>query len=285
METTEHTHTILEKIQFLSIDVVIGAVAVGYMATRLLEVGATPMWWLILPMAVWVTYSLDHIIDSIKKKNEAAIERHRFHYTNRKPIIIIVTLVGLITAILSLLYLENQILTDGIALAIIISFYFLLQYFLNTWKSALLPKELIIAAIYTSGIFLAPLIWYDMDPSYSIIVVIFSIFMLAWLEGIMISWFDYDKDIKDGHTSFTVIIGKKKTRRFLIVAHMLLEILIIAALILVSDRIVFYSLLIILIMNLLLGLIIMYPNKFIKNNYYILLGETVFFLPFLIALA
>ena len=284
MSKYKHTYTILEKIQFLSIDVVIGAVAVGYMATRLLDVVATPMWWLILPMAVWVTYSMDHIVDSVKNKNEAVIDRHRFHYTYRKPIIIIVALVGLITLVLSLLYLDNQILTYGIALSIIIGIYFLLLYFLNTWKTALLQKELIIAGIYTSGIFLAPLVWYGGAPPYYAIAVISSIFVLVWLEGIMISWFDYDYDIKDDHTSFSVIIGRRNTRRFLIVAHMLLEIMIITALILISDKIAFCSLLIALIMNLLLGLIILFPERFSKNNYYRLLGEIVFFLPVMIVL-
>ena len=284
MSKYKHTYTILEKIQFLSIDVVIGAVAVGYMATRLLDVVATPMWWLILPMAVWVTYSMDHIVDSVKNKNEAVIDRHRFHYTYRKPIIIIVALVGLITLVLSLLYLDNQILTYGIALSIIIGIYFLLLYFLNTWKTALLQKELIIAGIYTSGIFLAPLVWYGGTPPYYAIAVISSIFVLVWLEGIMISWFDYDYDIKDDHTSFSVIIGRRNTRRFLIVAHMLLEIMIITALILISDKIAFCSLLIALIMNLLLGLIILFPERFSKNNYYRLLGEIVFFLPVMIVL-
>tara|TARA_Y100000031_G_C8248303_1_gene399266 strand:- start:2594 stop:3484 length:891 start_codon:yes stop_codon:yes gene_type:complete len=280
----KHTYTILEKIQFLSIDVVIGAVAVGYMATRLLEVVATPMWWLILPMAVWVTYSLDHIVDSVKNKNEAVIDRHRFHYANRKPIIVMIVLVGLVTILLSWLFLDDKIIIYGIALSIIIGLYFALLYFLNTWKTALLQKELIIAGIYTSGIFLAPLVWYGGAPPYYAIAVISSIFVLVWFEGIMISWFDYDNDIKDGHTSFTVIIGRRNTRRFLIVAHMLLEIMIITALILISDKIAFYSLLIALIMNLLLGLIIMFPHRVSKNNYYRLLGEVVFFLPVMIVL-
>lgn len=286
MKTTEHSYSVLEKIQFLSIDVVIGAVAVGYLATRLLKVSANPVWWFILPMAVWVTYSLDHIVDGIKKKNEAVIDRHRFHYANRKPIIIMIVLVGLITMVLSLLYLDDQIIIFGIALSIIIGFYFALLYFLNRRKIALLQKELIIAGAYISGIFLAPLVWYGGVPSYSIMVVVFNIFILAWLEGIMISWFDYGNDLKDGHTSFTIIIGKKNTRRFLIVSNMLIEIMIIIVIIAGSfTSILIFALLIVFVMNLLLGLLILFPYNNLSKNYHRLIGESVFFLPFLIVLA
>lgn len=284
MKTKSHSYSIIKVIRFLSLDVVIGAVAVGYMATRLLDVSANPLWWLILPMAIWVTYSLDHIIDSIKQKNEAVIDRHRFHYANRKPIMVMIVIVGLITVGLSLLYLDDQIIKYGITLSVIIGFYFALLYFLNKRKIVLLQKELIIAGVYTSGIFLAPLVWYGQVPSHPVLVVIFIIFMLVWLEGIMVSWFDYDNDIKDGHTSFTVVIGKKNTRRFLIIAHMLVEIVTIALLIIIAEKIVFFTLLIILIMNLLLGLVILFPESFSRNSYYRLIGESVFFLPFLIVL-
>jgi len=274
----------LNTIQILSLDVVAGTLAVGYMAIRLLNVTPVPQWWVILPLAVWVVYSLDHIIDSAKNKGEAVIYRHRFHYLYRKQIIFVLILTGLITASLSLMYLDRQIIILGLGLSIFIAIYFALIYFLKLKKTVFLQKELIIAFVYTSGIFIAPLYWYEALPSFSVIIIIFIIFLIAWFEGILISWFDNDNDIMDGHTSFTVIVGKRNTRRFLIVGHMFVEILIVVVLIMIPVSIIFYALLITLIMNFILAMIIMFPESFARNNYYRLIGETVFLLPFSIIL-
>ncbi len=257
----------------------------GYMATRVLNVVANPMWWVILPMAVWVVYSLDHIIDSLKNKENAVINRHKFHYDHRKTIILFVILIGVITLFFSLLYLETRVLMFGFIISIFIGIYFTILYFFRKIKLALLQKELFIAIVYTVGIFMAPLYWYGSLPSFPVVLIILNIFLLAWFEGIMISWFDFDYDIKDGHTSFTVIAGKKFTRRFLIIGHMLVEIFIIIALIINPVSIIFWALMITFFMNVILGLIIILPASFVRNNYYRLIGETVFWLPALVVFA
>ena len=260
----------------------LGTLAVGYMATRILHVSANPIWWIILPMSVWIVYTLDHIIDSYKNKTEAVIYRHKFHYLNRKSISIVMIFTGTTTLILSVLFLDTQIIILGILLSLVIAFYFALIFFFKQKRSIFLQKELIIAIAYTTGIFMAPLYWYGSLPSFSVIVVIFNIFILAWFEGIMISWFDYDNDIKDGHTSFTILFGKRNTRQFLILGHMIIEIITIIFLVITPFNIVFWALLVTLVMNLLLGFIIIFPHSFAQNNYYRIIGETVFLLPVLV---
>ncbi len=282
MITHNSRYNFFSSIQLLSIDVVLGTLAIGYMATSMLHVSANPYWWIILPMSVWVVYSFDHIIDSYKKKTEAIIYRHKFHYLNRKIISIAVIVTSILAFVLSLLFLEIQIISLGLLLSLFIAFYFVLIFLFKQKRSIFLQKELIIAIAYTTGIFMAPLYWYGSLPSFSVIVVIFSIFALAWFEGIMISWFDYDNDIKDGHTSFSILFGKRNTRRFLILGHMVIEIITIVFLITTPLNIVFWALLITFVMNLLLGLIIIFPHSFMRNNYYRIIGETVFLLPTLV---
>jgi len=272
----------LKTLQLLSIDVVIGTLAVGYMATKLLDITPNPVWWLILPLIVWVVYSLDHIIDSYKNSSDAVIIRHRFHYTYRKPIIIAMIIASIVSITLSLVFLEKQIIYFGLLLSIFIALYFFIIFILKKKKSLLLQKELIIAFVYTSGIFLAPLVWHGEKLPYPILLVIFNIFILAWLEGIMISWFEYDKDIADGHTSFTVIVGKINTRRFLIVTQVLLAVLTKISMLSVTTKVEFVALIITIIMDIILLIIVFNPDKFYKNDYYRLLGESVFLLPALI---
>ena len=191
-------------------------------------------------------------------------------------------LTGIITLVLSVLFLDTQIIYLGLLLSLFITFYFLLIFLFKQNRSIFFQKELIIAIAYITGVFMAPLYWHESPPSFSVIVVIFNIFALAWFEGIMISWFDYDDDISDGHTSFTITFGKRNTRQFLILSHMVIEIITIVFLIIIPVGIVFWALLISLLMNLLLGLIIIFPESFTQNNYYRIIGETVFLLPALV---
>ena len=285
MKTKANTYPLIETLQFLSIDVVLGSIAIGYMTTRILNVDTNPMWLLILGMAVWVVYSLDHIVDSTKKKDKAIIQRHRFHFIYQKPIIIAIIIIGSTTMVLSYIYLDPQIIIWGIILSMIICCYFIVLYLLKNNRLALLQKELIIALIYTSGITMASLYWFGSLPSFPVLIIIFSVFLLAWSEGIMNSWFDYDDDIIDGHNSFSIIVGKKNTRRFLVLVHMFIEIVVLLVLLTMTlSNIIIFSLLIILIMNLLLGLIILFPNSKISQNYHRVIGELVFILPGLIIL-
>ncbi len=284
-EPSGKKYSFIDIYRILSIDVVIGTVAIGYMAVKILNVTANPYWWIILPLAVWSIYTTDHLIDSFKNKGIAVIVRHKFHYIHRKTLLVIVIITSLICVILSFTFFEATIIYYGLLLSMITALFFLLIHVLKKKKTLLLQKEFIIAGIYTYGIFLAPLFWYGSIPSYPIIAVILNIFVLAWLEGIMVSWFDYDNDIKDGHTSFSVLTGKTSTRYFLLITHLILAIFTIILLMFIINKIVFISLVITFFMNMVLALIILFPKIFSHQDSYALLGEAVFFLPFFIALA
>ncbi len=262
------------------------SLAVAYMASRILNIIPNTEWWFILPMVVWVVYSLDHIIDSTKRKERAIIERHRFHYINSKPIIIAVVIIGVVAIWLSFTYLDYLIIRYGIILSFIIGVYFSILVFLKDRKLAILQKELFIAIVYTSGLFMAPLVWYGSLPSFSVIIIIFCICTLAWAEGIMISYFDFENDIKDGHSSLSIILGKKITRRFILVLHIAIEALLVIVLLLIEQSdVIVMAMAILIVMNLILGLIILFPYSTLSNRYHRVIGESVFFLPALIVLA
>ena len=276
--------SLLNIYQLLSFDVALGAIAVGYMATKLLNVTPNLYWWVILPLSVWTIYSLDHIIDGYKKKSEATIYRHLFHYIYRKQIIWFIILTSLVSITLSLLFLQKQIIIAGLVLSAITLLYLSFIYFYKEKRNILFQKELIIAFVYTSGIFLAPIIWHNALPPYPTLIVIINIFFLVWLEGVIISWFDYKNDIVDGHSSFTIIVGKKNTRIFIIIALVLLLITTITSLCFVTaSNPELLSIYVCALINVILFMLIILPQIFRNNNYHRLIGESVFLLPFLLA--
>jgi len=271
--------------QSLSLDVVIGVVAVSLFATSLLNIVARPVWVLILILATWSFYTFDHLLDGIKLKETSSIFRHYFHYTNRKFLFVASAIAGLVAFILSLLFLETEIISMGFILSFLILIYFMAIRFVAGKRSVLLQKEFIIALIYTAGIWVAPMVWTKNDYNTFTIIVIFVLFLMAWAEGIMASYYDYESDLKDKHSSFTIIFGKQNTRRFLIVLYILVFILIKISVFFISTNTQFAAMIILALMNLSLLLIILYPKTFSANEKYRIFGEMVFWLPILILLA
>ena len=271
--------------QSLSFEIVIGVLAVSLFASKLLNVEAKPVWLLIITMTTWSFYTFDHLIDGFKVKGKSVFFRHYFHYKNRFTLLIISVVVSIASLALSIIYLDYEIISFGIALGLLVLTYFFAIFFIAKKKSVFLQKELIIAFVYVAGIWLAPLVWHQKIPEMFIIIVISVLFFLAWAEGVMASWFDYENDLTEGHSSFTVLFGKPNTRRLLIVIHILIFIIIKLSVFFVSSNIQFIAMIILALMNLSLLLIILYPSTFSKNDNYRIVGEMVFWLPFLILLA
>lgn len=271
-------------VQALSLDVVIGVLAISFFASKLLDVEAKPIWLLILVLATWSFYTIDHLIDGVKSKGKSTIFRHQFHYRNKYLLGTLALFLSLTALILSVLFLNSQIIQFGILMGILVLAYFFALNF-SRKKSILLQKELIIAFVYVVGIWLAPLVWTGKTPVVFTIVVIMVLFLLAWAEGVMASWFDYENDLNESHSSFTVLFGIQNTRHFLIVVHILIFIIIKLSIFFISSNIQFIAMIILALMNLSLLLIILYPKYFAIHEKYRTYGEMIFWLPILIFFA
>ncbi len=273
---------ILKVSQYLSLDVVMGSLAVGYMAIRMFEVDPNPWWWLVLSLAVWVVYSSDHLLDGLRLKSKATIPRHLFYFNNSKILIHVVFAAAIIALYLSIVHLDMTIVISGLVLSAITLLYFFILNYADHRVRSVIPKEIIIALIYTGGIFLAPLIWYGQVPDPLHILIIMVLVILAFSEGVMLSYFDYKKDMDDGHSSFTIRYGKSATQRFLTILHITVEISLLLALFKSESVFIFTCLILLIIMNFALGIIAMFPNQSCVVRNHKLLGEMVFVLPALL---
>jgi len=270
--------------QTLSLDVIIGVLAIALFSIQLLNIDLQAIWLLILVLATWSFYTIDHLIDGIKSQGKSTIYRHLFHFNYKLTLSILSVFSGIAALTLSLILLDQKIIIFGIAMACIVLVYFSVLTLSGHKRSFLLQKELIIALVYIIGIWMAPLIWAEKKPETFTIIIIIVLILLAWAEGIMASWFDYENDFKEGHSSFTVLFGKQNTRRFLIILHILLFIIIKISVLFVTTELQFAAIIILALMNISLLLILLYPKTFSKNNNYRIFGEMVFWLPFPIIL-
>lgn len=264
--------------QILSLDVVLGSLAVGLFAVRLLKVSPNPKWWIILPLAVWVVYTLDHLVDGFKKQGKSVIYRHRFHFRNRKVLTLFVLIPGIAATTMAILFLDVKIIIGGIFLGLIVVLYQGANFSNKRSSNFFFQKELFIAAVYVCGIFLAPVIWYGQALTGERLLIMMIFIGLAFAESVIISWFDFEEDTKDGLSSFSINFGKEETRKIMSVflAGTAILLLICAWF---FQRQFLPFLVILLIMDLILLTVIRRPQQFSKNHLFRWVAESVFILP------
>lgn len=265
----------------LSLDVVIGVAASALFANHLLQLELNLYWLIILVMATWSFYTLDHLIDGLKTKNKSLNFRHLFHYKHRIPLSILAIVSAFSAIILSYLFLDKQIITAGLLLGLVGLIYFLILSF-TTRKSIFFQKEIIIAFVYVVGIWMGPIITKNELPENFVFLTMLVMFFLALAEGVMASYFDFEKDMKEDHSSFAVLFGRKSTNIFLITLHILLFVLLLYIITLRIAELQLAAVIIMLLMNTILLIIKLFPQLFVKNDLYRIIGEMVFWIPILL---
>lgn len=266
---------------FLSLDVILGVGCMGIFAAHLLESTVPQNWLILLLMAAWVMYTADHLVDAQKRKSLAINPRHVFHYQYRKQLTLILVLVSLVVLITSLVSFSAKAIVTAMGILLVVGVYFSLLRWLPEKQKKFIPKELIIALIYVSGIWFIPLL-FSTKTNAGQVVLILCVILLVWIETTIASWYEYKTDVTDGHHSFTTVFGKERTRSILKRLVLLtISLLIISGLFFteVSFRI---SVLLLLIVACGLLLLMFKPGYFEKNERYRLMGESLFYLPAMI---
>ncbi len=272
---------LLRNFQLLSLDVVVGALAMGLFAVKLLQVNQNKWWWLVLALSVWAVYTSDHLIDGFSQKDLAVIQRHQIHYLFRIPLMVAIGLSSVVAVTLTFLFLNKTVIIVGVIIGFLAMLYLALVY-ISRKHQHYFHKEFFISLFYVAGIWLAPataaphglLLFYRLTMA--------AIVLLVWYEGILVSTFEMEKDIRDGHNSFAVNFGREKTKFLLNILLIAIVIVILILLVVAKNETEYFSVLLETIMVLSLLSIIKFPGFFSKHEYYKTFGELIFWLPALI---
>lgn len=273
----------LDVIQNLSLEVVAASVCSLAFAVEMLDAEVPDWWYIAFPLAVWVLYTTDHLIDA-KMLNKIALNpRHRFHQLHFRKLAASVGLVGIgvLVMVFSLAWLP--LMMAGIGLLLLSLVHMAIVNFTPGGRSQLVQKELMVALIYTGGSWMGPLVWTNDVPSVAVMAVMVSFLFTVWGEGMLIAAFELQMDAADGQTSIATRIGMSKLRPRLMV-YFFVQLLLLVLFLLVITEISVPAVLILGLMNgILLGLVI-FPKPFVRNGVYHLIGELIFFLPALLLL-
>lgn len=201
---------IYQRATWLSLDVVLGAMAGMLFFAKVLSVDLAWQEYALLGMAVWCIYTADHLMDASKLGADHAEDRHHFHLVYQKPLFAILVIVGCIGLVWAVQFFGfAQELFFGAGLGLVILGIMLVVRKLGTKQVRL--KELSSAIFYVVGIAWLP--WYEapsIDYSWTAYGLTIVYMGLAYLNLIMLSSLDKESDSQSGFSSIATHIPQKK---------------------------------------------------------------------------
>ena len=193
---------VFQVISWVSLDVVIGAMASLYFFQELLHVSLDWPAFVLLGLAVWTIYNLDHLLDARKITNTSSPRRafHRKYQVILGVWILIAVLLGLAGAFFWMGWGKEFQLTLILAFSM-----FGCRWAIQKFGPVLL-KEVSIALFYVVGTIWLPLLRAEAaDLSWAVLIFAALFFVLALLNLWMLSFLDREEDRQDGFLSIAQV--------------------------------------------------------------------------------
>ena len=224
---------ILNKAQVLSLDVISGSCLTSWLVASFLNTNVSLVVYLALGLSVWLIYTLDHLIDAYEIKIVARTERHRFHQKYFKHLAYIWLFVALLNLVLIAFYLPQETIRLGLLASVFVAAHVIMVKVAGSRNHYLVQKEISVAINFTIGVMVGPVSFLK-DFDWTVMFIFTEIFLLALLNLIEFSWFDFEEDKSQEQTSIAILLGKSKAR------HLLLVLLILGLLLLIIGFIMFH---------------------------------------------
>lgn len=145
---SERKNSFLQTLHYLSLDVVLGAVASSWMFWKIPDgngVANLPSI-LVLGICTWIIYILDRLLDNLKSEPEDA--RHQFHFQHQYYLQVGIIILFLIAAIVAF-FLPRNVIYFGIALSVVLLIYFYILQKKSKSANYQYFKEVFTSAIYS----------------------------------------------------------------------------------------------------------------------------------------
>lgn len=161
-----------------------------------------------LPLATWIVYLTDHVLDVRKKPHTLLSNRHEFI---RKHYNFVLGLLLLLVAICSYLLFaaqSQQLLFGAISIAILCIAYLGLTFIAPAQWQWLYNKELLVAFIYAASLWIYPVMILGITPA---IIWGFVVgFAAAYVNLLMVSIMEQKEDLRQNRFSWVIILGRHR---------------------------------------------------------------------------
>ncbi len=197
----------------LSLDVVAGSLLSGMFAAHVLKTSPGWAYWAVLAISVWIIYTLDHLVDATRLRENAHTPRHLFAYKNINFLVGAIGVLTVLDAYLVLSFMEKEVLFYGLSLGALVLVYFLVLHHASSRQSILVQKEIIVALVYTAGVWGIPVMYAEAFSAIVLVILVAGFIVLALMNTLLLAIRDRDTDLLDNHPSFALKMGRIYTRR------------------------------------------------------------------------
>jgi hypothetical protein len=272
---------IYRHFHYLSLDIVLGALASSCFAARLFGTHPGLIWWITLALTVWLLYTGDHMLDAWRHRKKVQREMHHFLLKQRRLVIYSLGVVALVDFMLIINLLDKDLFKYALILAGLVLLFYAMRHVFRKNRFLFIPGELFVLLLYLAGTWLGPAAYVEggFETSQGLVALIFGGVLLMNLG--VISLYDLQLDSRMGISSMANILGKKNTKNLLTgtgVGIYLLSVL--QFMVFETDRTSQFALIICGMATILL-LVVYLPSRFRKNDLYRWTADAVLFMGFL----
>lgn len=272
---------IYRTLHFLSLDIVLGALATSFFASRLFESDPGWIWYITLALTVWLLYTGDHMLDAWRHRKKIERELHYFMIKNRKTLVWSMGLVATANMLLIFNLLNQELLKYALFLAGLVLLFYAMRHVFRKNRILSVPGEFFVLLLYLAGTWLGPAVAREggFEAGQGMIALIFMGVLMMNLG--IISLYDMKLDTRMGITSLGNLLGSQRTKNLLLgtaIAIYLISLL--QFLVNEMDRYSKYALILAGMCTILL-LVLYYPSRFRKNDYFRLTADAVLYMGFL----
>ncbi len=213
LENDETSLTKLSFVQFInifSLMVVAGSVSTAFFFVRYFKADMPYSFYWVLASGVWIIYTIDHLRDGARLKENASFLRHAVHYRYRHFILPSLAAVGLFDAVLILFFFDKSMIINGLVMGGFVMIYFVMFYLfklpLATWL-----KEVFVAIMVVAGMVIYPGLAGNLSWAAGEVLIICIFLVLNYINLMIFTYFDFEGDIRNDVQSIATVLGKEKT--------------------------------------------------------------------------
>lgn len=266
---------------FLSLDIVLGALATSALAAKLFSSNPGWVWWAALAMTVWVLYMGDHLLDAWKNRKKPLRELHIFINKNRRILMWSMGVVAAADMLLVFNFLDKEMLKAALALAGGVLLFYAMRHIFKKDRLLFIPGEFFVLLLYLAGTWLGPYITRTIELETVHGMILFMMAGVLLMNLGVISLYDMQLDSRMGIASLAQILGKKRTRTLLLGSGVgIYVLLILQFMVFDTDR---YTQLALILagMTTILLLVLLLPSWFRNRDLYRWTADAVLFMSLL----
>jgi 4-hydroxybenzoate polyprenyltransferase len=268
-------------LHYLSIDIVLGALASSCFAARLFATDPGWVWWITLALTVWLLYTGDHMLDAWKHRKKIERDLHYFMMKNRKSLVWSMGVIAVVDLLLIFNLLDQELMKYALFLSGLVLVFYAMRHVFRKNRILRIPGEFFILLLYMAGTWLGPVLASEitLEAGHSLVALIFAGVLLMNLG--VITLYDMNLDKRMGIASMAQLLGIKRSKNLVLVTAIAIYLIsLLQFMVFEMDRF-FHFALILAGMTTILLLILYYPSRFRKKDYFRLAADAVLFMGFL----